>query len=168
MTQLDIIEEEVGALLAELATVQQELFALLAEKKQRILDDDSEGWKNLESHEAELSARLEACQTKRGELLKQAAENGLPGDTLQTLTAHMPSDRGQKLQAEVVASRHRMRLLQSDSISSWVVAQRSLLHVSQILEIYATGGRMQPTYKQMESNRNEGSRAGGAIVDREA
>jgi hypothetical protein len=40
----------------------------------------------------------------------------------------------------------RMRVLQHHSLVNWVLAQRALLHVSQLLEIIATGGRTQPNY----------------------
>jgi hypothetical protein len=50
-----------------------------------------------------------------------------------------------------------MRLLQNQSITNWVLAQRSLLHVSQLLEIIATGGRLQPTYGEGETVNAVGS-----------
>jgi hypothetical protein len=56
-----------------------------------------------------------------------------------------------------------MRLLQHHSLANWVLAQRSLLHVAQMLEIIATGGRLQPTYGNGES-----SMSGGALVDHQA
>ena len=39
-----------------------------------------------------------------------------------------------------------MRLLQHQSLTNWVLAQKALLHVAQMLEIIATGGRLKPTY----------------------
>jgi hypothetical protein len=56
-----------------------------------------------------------------------------------------------------------MRLLQHHSLTNWVLAQRSLLHITQLLEIVATGGRLQPTYGKGAS-----SHARGALVDQEA
>jgi hypothetical protein len=44
-----------------------------------------------------------------------------------------------------------------------VLAQRTLIHLSQMLEIIATGGQMQPTYGKKES-----VGASGALVDQEA
>jgi hypothetical protein len=54
-------------------------------------------------------------------------------------------------------------LLQHESLTNWVLVQRSLLHLSQLIEIVATGGRTQPTY-------GNGSRrlSCGALVDRAA
>ena len=55
-----------------------------------------------------------------------------------------------------------VRRLQLEHLKNWVIAQKSLLHVSQILEIVATGGKIQPTYGKSESS------ARGALVDQEA
>jgi hypothetical protein len=57
----------------------------------------------------------------------------------------------------------KMQLLQHHSLAGWVLAQRSLLHVSQLLEILATGGRMQPTYGSRES-----IHACGSMLNQEA
>ena len=70
---------------------------------------------------------------------------------------------GSLLAQEIDDSSTRMRLLQHQSLTNWVLAQRSILHLSQLLEIIATGGRLQPTY-----GRDESSASSGALVDREA
>ena len=71
--------------------------------------------------------------------------------------------KGGKLGQQVKQSAARMRLLQHHSLANWVLAQRSLLHVSQLLEIVATGGRLQPTYGDTES-----VHAGGGLVNQHA
>ncbi len=42
------------------------------------------------------------------------------------------------------------------TITNWVVAQRTLIHLSQLLEIIATGGRMKPTYGKEEAEHTTG------------
>ena len=61
----------------------------------------------------------------------------------------------------------RARLLQHESLTNWVLAQRTLLHLSQILEIVATGGVEKPTYAKGQTATSTGA-ATGAIVDRAA
>jgi hypothetical protein len=56
-----------------------------------------------------------------------------------------------------------MRLLHHQSLANWVLAQRTLLHIAQMLEIVATGGRLQPTYDPANV-----SSPGGALVDHAA
>ena len=57
----------------------------------------------------------------------------------------------------------RTRVLRHHSLTNWVLVQRTLIHLSQMLEIIATGGEMQPTYGKEES-----VHARGALVDRAA
>ena len=46
------------------------------------------------------------------------------------------------------------------SLAQWVAVQRTVLHLSQMLEIIATGGRSQPTYGM-----GVGSQRSGALMD---
>jgi hypothetical protein len=57
-------------------------------------------------------------------------------------------------------ARRRARLLQHQSLTNWVLVQRTLLHLSHVVEIIATGGRMQPTY-----GKGAPVSAGGILVD---
>ena len=54
----------------------------------------------------------------------------------------------------------KSRLLQHQSLTNWVVVQRTLLHLSQLLEIIATGGRLRPTY-----GKESPAASGGALLD---
>ena len=156
-------ESQVGDLLAELSELQTELLAVLQEKRECLATVDMPGLTALQPREDELLRRLDACQRRRRELLARAAAEGRPGDSLGKLAdAAMGTDRG-KLSNQVKSSSARMRLLQHHSLANWVLAQRCLLHVSQLLEIIATGGRMQPTYGDKES-----VHARGALVNHEA
>jgi hypothetical protein len=56
-----------------------------------------------------------------------------------------------------------MRLLQHHSLTNWVVTQRTLIHLSQMIEIVATGGRMSSTYGRPESVATS-----GGFVDHQA
>jgi flagellar biosynthesis/type III secretory pathway chaperone len=160
-------EQAITQLLAELSATQQELFEVLAEKRQRLASVDVSGMGELQSREQALLERLQACHTKREELLAAAKCEGLPADSMTSLAkTAIPAGKsagGEKLRKELASTASRMRLLQTQSLTNWVVAQRSLLHVSQLLEIIATGGRLQPTYGV-----GEGVHARGGLVDHDA
>ena len=156
-------EKELAALLAELSSVQDELLAVLVAKKDCLADADVEGLPALQTREADLCERLQACSRRRGELLALAKEQNLPGDSIGRLAAILPAPQREKLGKQVKESQSRIRMLQNQSITNWVLAQRSLLHVSQLLEIIATGGRLQPTYGEGETIHSVGS-----LVNQEA
>jgi hypothetical protein len=110
-----------------------------------------------------LAARLQGCHQRRQALLTAAKREGRPGENLAKLATRTSSGKTSKLGGRVKETAARMRILQHYSLANWVLAQRSLLHVSQLLEIIATGGRMQPTYGDKES-----IHARGSLVNQEA
>jgi flagellar biosynthesis/type III secretory pathway chaperone len=156
-------ETELGSLLAELSAVQSDLLEMLTEKRQILLARDLPALAAMQIREAELITRLEACQDHRLALLARAAEEGLPAKDLTTLTAALPDDQRRQLTPQLRDASARIRLLQHHSLTNWVIIQRNLIHLSQLLEIIATGGRPKPTY-----GKNDCARSGGTLVDRAA
>ena len=141
------LENETISLLDELSSLQDELFHVLAEKHRRMVDadaspapDDEAESESLESRELSLCDKLRECHDRRAVLLDNARQRGLPGDSIASLAPHLESENPGELESRVKTAAGRMRLLQHQSLTNWVVAQRSLLHVTQLLEIIATGG----------------------------
>lgn len=149
-------EAEISGLLAELSSVQTELLDVLAKKRDALAASNLERLHELQPVEEALAARLEQCQVLRTELLDHAKQEGLPSESVSKLATRVSGGKPGKLGQQVKDSATRMRLLQHHSLANWVLAQRSLLHVSQLLEIIATGGRMQPTYGDTESVHSRG------------
>ena len=156
-------EAQIGQLLADLSSAQQELLEVLREKRTLLARGDVPGLAAVQDRELALVERLKGCQQRRGELLSLAREEELPSDSIATLAANLPGSR-EKLGKQVKHSGLQMRLLQNETLTNWVLAQRLLLHVSQMVEIIATGGRMKPTYAEGDSSFH----ARGALVNDEA
>jgi flagellar biosynthesis/type III secretory pathway chaperone len=156
-------ESAISALLDELAGVQSELLAVLDEKRRALATADTVRLTDLQPREERLASRLAACHDQRAELLAAAEREGLPSESIVKLANKTSAGKSSKLGSRVKESAARMRLLQHQSLANWVLAQRSLLHVSQLLEIIATGGRIQPTYGDRES-----VHARGSLVNHEA
>ncbi len=156
-------ESDLAGLLEDLTQVQEELLAVLGRKRQCMAAGDLRGMKELQPAEQALCDRLQVCHDRRGELLQEAAQDGMPtgslGGLASLLKPHGRTGSGQGSQTGGL----RMSLLQHNCLVNWVLAQKALLHASQMLEIIATGGRLQPTY----GNR-AGRTASGALVDQEA
>jgi hypothetical protein len=156
-------ETEIGALLTELADVQRELLGSLNEKRQFIASGDRDALASMAGREQQLIDRLQACHDRRQLLLARAQSEGLPADSIRSLSAHLPAESRGRMQASIREATDRSRLLQHQSLTNWVLVQRTLLHLSQMIEIIATGGRPRPTYG------NGSDRApSGALVDRAA
>ena len=156
-------EREIAKLLDELSAVQEELLEVLREKRKLIAANDLDGMRHLQAREEVLSERLTTCHDSRANLLKRAEASGMPGDSITRLATAVAGSARSPLNQQVRQLNGRMGLLQHHSLANWVLAQRSLLHISQLLEIIATGGRLRPTY-----GKSEPVLARGALVDQEA
>lgn len=153
-------DKELAGFLNDLSAVQSDLLDLLANKRKALAAADLAGLATLEQRERDLTSRLQVCHNRRGELLRRAAQEGLPGDSLQSLQAALPAPEHATGMRQAAA---QTRLLQHQSLTNWVLTQRTLLYLSQLLEIIGTGGRPRPTY-----SKGEPSGATGALVDRAA
>jgi hypothetical protein len=159
----DSWESEIGALLSELADVQSALLGVLNEKRRLLATSDHEALAAMAGREQQLVDRLQACHDRRQQLLGRAGAEGLPADSIRTLSSHLPEDSRVRVQAVICEAADRSRLLQHQSLTNWVLVQRSLLHLSQMIEIIATGGRPKPTY-----GTGSDRAPSGALVDRAA
>jgi hypothetical protein len=156
-------ETEVAELLTELSAAQDELFDILAKKRTLLIQSDHSGLTAMLPQEAQLIDKMQACAQRREGLLARAKKEGLPSDSISALTESLPSSKSRDLPERIVQSNNRIRLLQNQSLTNWIVIQRTLIHLSQMLEIIATGGRLQPTYGEREPVNSSGS-----LVDRAA
>lgn len=155
------LEAELARLLKELSLVQEEMLEVLTAKCDHIADGDLDGINALKQREEALGHRLQACHDQRGALLAMAADEGLPGDTLGSLASSLTADHASDLPVQVKEASARMRLLRHHSLANWVLTQRSMLHLSQLLDIVTTGGRLKPTY-----GKEDDSISSGTLVDR--
>src|SRR5688572_20349213 len=155
-------EPDIAALLAELADVQTALLGLLGEKRQLLATSDHQALTAMVGREQQLIDRLQACQDHRQRLLARAEAEGLPADSIESLSHRLPAESRARMQASIHEAAARSRLLQHQSLTNWVLVQRTLLHLSQLIEIIATGGRPKPTYG---NGSDRGAAATGALVD---
>jgi flagellar biosynthesis/type III secretory pathway chaperone len=156
-------ETDIAALLAELADVQSAILAILGEKRQLLATGNHEALSAIAGREQTLIERLQACHERRQQLLARAESEGMPADSIRSLSDQLPAARRDRVQAGIREAADRSRLLQHQCLTNWVLVQRTLLHLSQLIEIIATGGRPKPTY-----GKGSDCQSSGALVDRAA
>lgn len=155
---MDIVwDRELAGLLTELSATQDAVLALLDEKRGLLARADAAGLQTLHGREAQLVSRLQGCLDRRGQLLALAARHGLPEDSLSSLAGSLPPGEQRHIAPLLAECSHRARLVRHQSLTQWVVAQRTLLHLSQLLEIIATRGRLSPTYEKRGRGAGTGS-----------
>jgi hypothetical protein len=153
-------ETKLAALLERLSAAQRELLSLLAIKRELLLRREHQALSELAPREQLLGEELRACLAERQQLLAAADAAGMPHDSLEKLSATLPGAAGRSLGDSVQEARERARLIRHECLTQWVVVQRTLLHLAQMLEIFATGGRPQPTY-----GKGHVVERGGALID---
>ena len=157
----DAIETQIAGLLSELTAVQSDLLNVLSQKRKLLAAGDGAALGAMAGEEQQLVDRLQACQNHRQQLLAQAAERGLPSDSVRALSKSLPTGGRRRLRDGLNEAHDRSRLLQHECLTNWVLVQRTLLHLSQLIEIIATGGRKKPTYGRGSDRQDQ-----GALVDR--
>jgi hypothetical protein len=157
------LDSQLAALLTDLSEVQRKLLALIGEKRTLLLAANVAGLASLQPREQLLIEQLHDCQQRRTTLLADAESQGYPHRSLAELTKGLPAPRRQHWTSEIRDARARARLLRHQSLTNWVFVQRTLIHLSQMLEIIATGGRLHPTY-----GKGDTADTSGNLVDQEA
>lgn len=156
----DAWTDELATYLNDLSAVQGELLATLSEKRAALLASDRTRLEAVNDHEAQLAARLQVCQSRRAEMLERAGAQGEPHDSIRTLATSLPAAGRLRIVSEIDSAEHQTRMLQQECLTNWVVVQRTMLHLSQMLEIIATGGRQRPTY-----GKGDCAQGHGVLVD---
>ncbi len=150
-------ETELAELLSNLSSAQDEMLELFGKKRDLLVASDTEGLERIGLQEKQLIDKLQACQDHRTLLLERATEEGLPSGSISELTTALPEPGRKTLATQVSDAKARSRLLHHQSLTNWVLVQRTLIHLSQMLEIIATGGRLQPTYEKGDSPETSGA-----------
>ena len=139
-------EAEFADLLGELSAVQSDMLSALAEKRTVLMRADTESLTAINEREEQLVGRLQHCLDRRLRLLSRASDGGRCAPNLRILAQSLPAAQRRQLAPRIDEASRQARALQQETLTNWVIAQRTLIHLSQLLEIIATGGRLQPTY----------------------
>ena len=153
-------ESELARLLSRLGVAQQQMLDLLNRKRELLIQRDHQALAQLAPEERRLSLELQACLVNRQELLAHATSAGQPGDSVRSLVDSLPPEQAQPLLQPIDEAQRRAHLLRHHCLAQWVAMQRTMLHLSHLIEILATGGQIKPTY-----GRGGTTAASGALMD---
>src|SRR5438046_1046289 len=113
----DNYEIEIGELLKELADVQGALLAALDEKRRLLAAGNVESLSTMAGRERELADRLQACHERRQQLLARADADGLPADSIQSLSGQLPHANRESVQASIREAGSRSQLLRHQCLT---------------------------------------------------
>jgi hypothetical protein len=152
----DAWTDELAAYLSDLSAVQGELLAALGEKRAALLSADQARLDAVNGRESQLAERLTACHEQRLAMLERAEAEGSPHDSIRVLASSRAGAGRLRIVREIDAAERQTRMLQQECLTNWVLVQRTMLHLGQMLEIIATGGRQRPTYGKEDCAQGHG------------
>ncbi|GAA4434301.1 MULTISPECIES: flagellar export chaperone FlgN [Bremerella] len=157
------LERETATFLQELSDVQSDLLSVLHLKRQQMVANDLEAMQQTAESEQALVERLDNLRDSRKVLLENARGKGLPADSLHSLAKVFTDGESSELAQKAHNAKDAMRHIQNETLTNFVLAQQTVLHLSQLLQIIATGGKIKPTYEAENA-----SNQGGTLVDQDA
>lgn len=157
------LEQETASFLQELSDVQADLLAVLHRKREQMVANDLDAMGQTLVSEQSLLERLDQLRDSRQALLANARGKGMPSESVQSLAKALEDDDSQGLHQQASNAQNAMRHIQNETLTNFVLAQQTVLHLSQLLQIIATGGRIKPTYETENA-----SNQGGTLVDQDA
>jgi len=158
------MQHDIQQYLSELYTVQEHTLSVLSQKQKILVKPDRDALAAIAAEEQEVLAQLRQCVVRREEILAAARKEGHEVKSIQSLCERILSPDSECLRLVEEATR-RSRLIQLQSRTNCVVVQKSLNHLSQLLDIIATRGHGSPTYHR-HGDKETGS--SGGFVDRVA
>lgn len=160
------MKETVLQFLHELKAVQDQMAEVLLKKQAILVRPDKEQLDRISDEENEILEQLTRMQKKREEILDIANRRDGPFESIQEFCeAHFPHHL--EIKRLLDASQQQSRQIRYLALTNLTMTQRSIIHLSQVLEIIETRGQGKATYRI--SGGNEGNAApGGGFVDRVA
>ena len=156
------MKTEILNFLHQLIETQSQMIAVLYEQQKVLVRPEKEAMATVTTKEKEAIETMQCVLNRREELLTAARLQNISGDTIEQLCEHFfPRNlEVHKLLGEAKHRTHQIRLL---AYTNWTMSRKSMIHVSQILELLETQGQGKTTYQRSQTNTS-----GGGFVDRVA
>ena len=157
------MKTDIPNFLNELIEAQNQYLAVLHKQQKVLIRPTREEIASISGEEEKAREQLQKMLARKEELLTAARLQNIQSDSIEQLCEHFfPHNVSvQKLLNEVRSRSQQMQLL---AYTNWTINRKSLIHVSQILELLETRGQGKTTYSQ----RSKTDTSGGLQVDRVA
>ena len=142
------------------AAAQRELLSLLATKRDLSVQRDHQGLAMLAQRERSSARSCAPATPSASDCWRRPTPRDCRTSRSRTSRRRCPHVGPSRWAIRSSAAREQARLIRHECLTQWVAVQRTVLHLAQMLEIIATGGRAQPTYGKGRSVER-----GGALID---
>lgn len=149
--------------LNQLMETQTQMLDVLRKKQTILVKPEKEAIKSVAAEEEEILRHMQAVLNRREELLTAARLQNIRGDSIEQLCGYFFPHHFdmQKMLGQIKSRTQQIQLL---AYTNWTMSRKSMIHISQILELLETRGQGKTTYiPQPDSKRSRGN-----FVDRVA
>ena len=149
--------------LKQLAKAQEKTLKILQEKHTLLVKPSPTGLSEIAAKESDTLDQLRLTLEKREEILQEAHNEGIDADSIQILCEKL-FPKNFEVRKLLDIAQNQCRQLRFLALTNWTVSQKSMIHLSQILELIETRGQGKTTYKPTKGSESNG----GGLVDRVA
>jgi len=149
--------------LNQLIETQKQMLAVLHRQQAVLVRPEREEMASVTAEEEVVREKMQHVLNHREELLTTARLQNINGDSIEQLCGHF-FPHNVEVQKKLDEARHRRDQIRLLAYTNWTMSRKSMIHVSQILELLETRGQGKTTY---HPRKNDGT-SGGGIVDRVA
>ena len=149
--------------LDQLIETQIQMLAVLRRKQALLVKPEKEAMALISAEEEETLEKMQNILKRREDILTSARLQNVRGDSIEQLCDHFfpHNTEIQKMLDEV---KNRTQQIQLLAYTNWTMSRKSMIHISQILELLETRGQGKTTYQPQVNT--DVSR--GGFVDRVA
>ena len=159
------LAEDIRQFLRGVEATQDDLAALYRRKRAALTQARPGELLQIADSETGLAKQLQAHLARRRQILRDSAQAGLPGDSIQKVVASLGEEARAELEPHVARARRTAGEVRRETWIHWIITQRALCHYQNLLELIAHCGRKSPTYSRRPGQEPS---SGGAILDASA
>ncbi len=157
--------EDIRRFLRGTLALQDEMSVLYRRKRIAMTEARAAELLQIADTETRLAKQLQVKLAERRQLLRESAEAGYPGNTVQEVVSALGGEIRAELEPQVTRARQVADDVRRETWIHWIIAQRTLGHYRDLLDLVAQCGRTSPTYSRRPGQEISG---GGAILDASA
>ena len=140
------MKTDIQNFLTQLIEAQHQMLNVLKKQQAVLVKPAKEAMEAITSEEKEALSNMQAVLDRREEILTSARLQNIRGDSIGHLCSQFfPHDV--EMQKMINDIKHRAYQIQLLAFTNWTINRKSLIHVSQILELLETRGQGKTTYQ---------------------
>jgi flagellar biosynthesis/type III secretory pathway chaperone len=149
--------------LKQLSTAQVKTLAVLQNKQRLLVKPEKEALDAILAEENAILGMMQQVIQRREEILTSARLDNMTDDSIETLCEHC-FPQNFEIRKLIEETKQRTLQIRYVAYTNWTLSRKSIVHLSQMLEILGTHGQGKTTYKLQNGAKISGS----AFVDRVA